>query len=55
MFSYRCTIKAAVTDEIFHKEYFLDKFSLQEKFCLDKTNSLQVRIPILSKEVGCLF
>ena len=35
--------------------YVLEEFRSQVKVWLDMKNSLQVRIVILSKEVGCLF
>ena len=34
---------------------FIEKFNSQEELWLDMINSLQVRIRILSKEVGYLF
>ena len=34
---------------------FIEKFNSQEELWLDMINSLQVRIRILSKEVGNLF
>ena len=40
---------------MFWKKKVLEEFSSGEKLCLDMTNSLQVKILILSKEVGYLF
>ena len=36
----------------FRKEYVVEEFSSQEEIWLDITNNIQVRILILSREVG---
>ena len=41
--------------EIFRKQYVVEEFSSQKFFWLDMTDSIQVRILILSREVVYLF
>ena len=48
----KCGRETSPTMRMFCKEYVLYGFSSQETSCLDMTNSFQIWIGILSREVG---